>query len=162
MGGSAIRHEPGSITLLPLFPEFYQIFQRAGWTTYFERLGEFDQQQVLEFAQNLQGNYSVVQGVRISITEEDIAQVSGLPVIGTCWFSRKQVILSAQQDFLLPDEPVELKGRGISLHSLPRPWPIVVEFIKHYLTCEGCYQVVYQHEFVLMNHLRHEIGRAHV
>ena len=154
MGGSAIRHEPGSINLLQLFPEAYHIFQQAGWTVYFERLGEFDQEQVLEFAQNLQGDFSVVQGVRISVTEEDIVQVSGLPAIGTRWFSRKQVILNAQQDFLRPDEPVELKGRGVSLHSLPQPWPSVAEFIKHYLTCEGRYQVVYNHDFVLMNHLR--------
>ena len=112
-------------------------------------------QQVLEFAQNFQEDYSVVQGVRISVTEEDIAQVSGLPVTGARWFSRKQVILNAQQDFLLPEEQVENKGCGISLHSLPRPLPIVAEFIKHYLTCKGHYQVVYQHDFVLMNHLRH-------
>ena len=95
MGGLAIRHEPGSITLLELFLEAYQIFQQAGWITYFERLGEFDPQQVLEFAQTFQEDYSVVQGVRISVTEEDIAQVSGLPVRGARWFSRKQVILNA-------------------------------------------------------------------
>lgn len=43
----------------------------------------------------------------------------------------------------------------MGLHSLHPPWPKVTEFIKHYLTCEGRYQVVYQHEFVLMSHLRH-------
>ena len=96
MGGSAIRYEPGSITLLELFPEACQIFQQAGWLTYFERLGEFDPQQVLEFAQNFQDDYSVVQGVRISVTEEDIAQFSGLPVTGARWFSRKKFILNAQ------------------------------------------------------------------
>ena len=123
MGGPNIRHEPGSMALLELFPEAYQIFQRARWITYFERLGEFDPQQVLEFAQNFQENHSIVQGVRISVTEEDIAQVLGLPVTGAHWFSRKQVILNAQQDFLLPDEQVEIKGHGIGLHSLPPPWP---------------------------------------
>ena len=122
MGGSAIRHEPGSITLLELFLEAYQIFQQAGCITYFERLGEFDPQQVLDFAQNFQEDHSIVQGVRISVTEEDVAQVLGLPVIGARWFSRKQVILNAQQDFLLPEEQVEIKGPGISLHSLLRPW----------------------------------------
>ena len=82
MGGSAVRHEPGSISLLQLFPEVYQIFQQEGWTVYFERLGEFNQEQVLEFAQNLEDNFSVVQGVRISVTEDDIVQVSGLPAEG--------------------------------------------------------------------------------
>jgi len=154
MGGAAVRHEPGSVSLLQLFPEVYQIFQQAGWTVYFERLGEFDQGQVLEFAQNLQDDFSMVQGARISVTEEDIVQVSGLPATGTRWFSRKKVIMNAQQEFLRPEEQVERRGRGVSLHSLPQPWPSVAEFIKHYLTCEGRYQVVYNHDFVLMNHLR--------
>ena len=93
--------------------------------------------------------------MRIPITEEDIAQVSGLPANGIRWFSRKLLILNAQQDFLLPGERVEPKGRGVSLCSLPPPLPKVAEFFKHYLTCKGRYQVVYQHDFVLLNHLRH-------
>src|ERR1700733_2488015 len=125
MGGSAVRHEPSSVNLLQLFPEVYQIFQQAGWTVYFERLGEFDQGQVLEFAQNLQDDFSMVQGVRISVTEEDVVQVSGLPATGIRWFSRKKVILNAQQEFLRPEERVEPRGRGVSLHSLPQPWPSV-------------------------------------
>ena len=143
------------MALLELFLEAYQIFQWAGWITYFERLGEFDPQQVLEFAQNFQEDHSIVQGIQISVIEEDIAQVLGFPVTGARWFSRKHIILNAQQDFLLPEEQVEIKGRGIGLHSLPPPWPKVAKFVKHYLTCEGCYQVVYQHDFVLMSHLRH-------
>lgn len=63
--------------------------------------------------------------------------------------------MNAHQDFLLPRERVEPKGRGVAFHSLPLPWPTVAEFVKHYLTCEGRYQVVYQHDFMLLNHLRH-------
>jgi hypothetical protein len=79
-----------------LYPEVYQIFQQAGCLGYFQRLREFDLQQVLQFAQNLQEDHSIVQGVRIPITEDDIAQVSGLPITGVRWFSRKHVILNAQ------------------------------------------------------------------
>jgi len=93
--------------------------------------------------------------VQIPVTEEDIAQVSGLPTNGTRWFSRKHLILNAQQDFLLPREHVETKGRGVALQSLPPPWSKVAEFVKQYFTCEGCYQVIYQHDFILLNHLRH-------
>ena len=155
MGGIAIRHEPDSIALLELFPNTYQIFQQAGWIGYFQRLQEFDPQQVLEFAQKLQEYHSTILGVRIPVSEGDIAQVSGLPITGTRCFSRKHIILNAQQDFLLLGEHVKLKGRGVGLHSLPPPWPKVDEFVEHYLTCEGRYQVVYQHDFVLLNHLRH-------
>jgi hypothetical protein len=31
----------------------------------------------------------------------------------------------------------------------------VAKFVKHYLTYEGRYQVVYQHDFFMLSHLRH-------
>jgi len=40
-------------TLLDHYPEAYQIFLQAGWLNYFQRLQGFNQQQVLQFAQNL-------------------------------------------------------------------------------------------------------------
>jgi hypothetical protein len=70
-------------------------------------------------------------------------------------FSRKHIIWNAQQNFFLPEERIEFKGRGVQLSSLPPPWTEVARFIKHYLTCEGRYQVVYQHEFLLLSHLQH-------
>jgi hypothetical protein len=155
MGGSVIRYEPATIALLELYPEAYQIFLQAGWLSYFQRLQGFDQQQVLQFAQNLQEDHSIVQGVRISDTEEDIAQVSGLPTNGIRMFSRKYIILNAQQDFIFPGEQIEPKGRGVRLSSLPPPWPEVEKFVKHYLTCEGRYQVVYEYDFVMLSHFRH-------
>jgi hypothetical protein len=74
---------------------------------------------------------------------------------GTRQFSRKHIIGDVQQSFFLAGERIVLKGRGVQLSSLPPPWPEVARFIKHYLTCEGRYQVVYQHDFLLLSHLRH-------
>jgi hypothetical protein len=155
MGGSAIRNEPATTALLEQYPVAYQIFEQAGWLNYFRRLQWYNEQQVLQFALNLQEDHSVVNGVRISVTEEDIAAVSGLPTDGARIFSRKHIIKDAQQNFFLPEEQIIFKGRGIQLSSLPPPWPGVAKFIKHYLTCEGRYQVVYQHELLLLSHLRH-------
>jgi hypothetical protein len=102
MGSPVIQCEPATTTLLELYPEVYQIFQQAGWLGYFQRLQGCDQQHVLQFAQNIQQDHSIFQGVRIPVTKDDIAQVLGLPVTGIRWLSRKQIILNAQQDFLLP------------------------------------------------------------
>jgi hypothetical protein len=79
----------------------------------------------------------------------------GLPTNGIRLFSRKHIILNAQQDFLLPGEQIEPKGRGVRLSLLPPPWPKFAKFVKHYLTYEGRYQVVYQYDFVMLSHLRH-------
>jgi hypothetical protein len=96
MEGLVIRYEPTTTTLLELYLEVYQIFQQAGWLGDFQRLQRFDQQQVLQFAQILQEDHSIVQGVWIPVTEDDIAQVSGLPVTGIRWFNCKHIILNAQ------------------------------------------------------------------
>jgi hypothetical protein len=113
MGGLVIQYEPTTTTLLELYLEVYQFFLQAGWLGYFQRLQGFDQQQVLQFARNIQEDYSIVQGVQILVTEEDIAQVSGLPVNGIRSFNCKHIILNAQQDFLLRGEQIEPKGRGV-------------------------------------------------
>jgi hypothetical protein len=87
MGGSIIRNEPATTALLEQYPVAYQIFEQAGWLNYFRRLQWYNEQQVLQFAQNLQEDHSIVAGVRISVTEEDIAEVSGLPRNDTRVFS---------------------------------------------------------------------------
>jgi hypothetical protein len=155
MGGPVVGKEPATTALLEHYPTTYQIFEQAGWLHYFRRLQEYNEPQVLQFARNLQENHSVVAGVRISVTEQDISAVSGLPMDGTRQFSRKHIIGDVQQSFFLAGERIVLKGRGVQLSSLPPPWPEVARFIKHYLTCEGRYQVVYQHDFLLLSHLRH-------
>jgi hypothetical protein len=155
MGGSIVRNEPATTALLEHYPVAYEIFQQAGWLNYFLRLQGYNEQQVLQFTRNLQEDHSVVEGVRILVTEEDIAEVSGLPMNDTHWFSRKHIIGTVQQNFFLPEERIVLKGRGVQLNSLPPPWSEVARFIKHYLTCEGRYQVVYQYDFLLLSHLRH-------
>jgi hypothetical protein len=155
MGGPVVRKEPATTALLEHYPQAYQIFEQAGWLQYFRRLQGYNESQTLQFARNLQDNHSVVAGVRISVTEQDISAVSGLPMDGTRQFSRKHIIGDVQQSFFLAGERRVPKGRGVQLSSLPPPWPEVARFIKHYLTCEGRYQVVYQHDFLLLSHLRH-------
>jgi hypothetical protein len=63
MGGSVIQNEPTTIVLLENYLVAYQIFQQAGWLNYFQRLLGYNEQQVLQFAQNLQEDHSIVEGV---------------------------------------------------------------------------------------------------
>jgi hypothetical protein len=155
MGGPVVRKEPATTALLEHYPTAYQIFEQAGWLQYFRRLQGYNESQTLQFARNLQENHSVVASVQIFVTEQDISAVSGLPMDGTRQFSRKHIIGDVQQSFFLAGERRVPKGRGVQLSSLPPPWPEVARFIKHYLTCEGRYLVVYQHDFLLLSHIRH-------
>jgi hypothetical protein len=96
MGGVVIHKEPTTTALLEHYPASYQIFEQAGWLNYFCRLQGYNERQVLQFTRNLQENHSVITGILISITEEDISEVSGLPMDGTRTFSRKHIIGDVQ------------------------------------------------------------------
>jgi hypothetical protein len=63
MGGSIVRNEPATMALLEHYPAAYEIFQQAGWLNYFRRLQGYNEQQVLQFARNLQEDYYVVDRV---------------------------------------------------------------------------------------------------
>jgi hypothetical protein len=156
MGGSTVRYEPENLDVLLLHPDVYQIFLQARWIPYFKKLQRFKEAEVLEFIKNLTKGYSMVNGVRILVTEESVDVVIGLPRTKNMWFSRKAHLPKAEQDFLVNDERVQTKGRGVDVNSLPAPWGKVTKFIKGYITCKGRYQVVYFSDFIILSHLRHQ------
>jgi len=41
MGGVVVRHEPNSVNVLLQHPEALEIFRRARWLSYFEKLQGF-------------------------------------------------------------------------------------------------------------------------
>jgi hypothetical protein len=98
----------------------------------------------------------MVQRVRIAVTKETVAAVIGLSTTGERWFSRKTHLPEEHKGFLMDDEHVQTKGRGVDVISLHIPWGKVSEFIKRYITCEGRYQVVYFSNFILLSHLGHQ------
>jgi hypothetical protein len=110
MGGSVVRYELENLDALLLYPDVYQKFLQAGWISYFEKLQRFNESEVLEFSQNLTEGYSMVHRVRIPVTEETVAAVTGLPTTGERWFSRKAHLPKAQKGFLVDDEQVLIKG----------------------------------------------------
>jgi len=71
---------------------------------YFKKLKGFNEDEVLEFSQNITKGYSMVNGVRILVLEEIIAAVTGLPTTGDRWFNRKTHILDALKAFLVDNE----------------------------------------------------------
>jgi hypothetical protein len=82
MGGSTVRYELANLDTLLLHPKAYQIFLQVGWIPYFKKLQGFNEDEVLDFSQNLTKEYSMVNGVRIKVSEESIAAVTRSPKIG--------------------------------------------------------------------------------
>ena len=79
MGGRSIQREPQVLTV---FDAAREIRARAGWLTYLNRLQESNETVAIEFLQNLQEDHSTVRRRRIAVTDDIIAEVSGLPATG--------------------------------------------------------------------------------
>ena len=87
MGGKAVRSEPQELTASAAARE---ILEKAGWLNYFNRLQEPNETVALEFLQNLQEDYSTVRERRILVTDDVIAEVSGLPATRPVWTLKKE------------------------------------------------------------------------
>jgi hypothetical protein len=92
MGGRSVRREP---TLLQVTEQAREILHHLGWTEYFNRLQGYDTNITLTFFQNLQGGVSMVRDIQILVTEEIIAEVTGLPNTGIQWTGKYTMLKEA-------------------------------------------------------------------
>jgi len=67
----------------------------------------------LEFLQNFQNGHTMVRGKNIMVSEEIIAEVTGIPVEGTRWTDKHVLLQEAVTIFKYPDEQLVQKGKGV-------------------------------------------------
>jgi hypothetical protein len=134
MGGRSVHREP---TLLQVTEQAREILHRLGWTEYFNWLQGYDTNITLEFFQNLQGEISMVRDIRIPVTPEIIAEVTGLPNSGIQWTGRYTTLKEAVESFIDPGEELDKKGKGLNPNTLSEPWKELAGVIQRYITCDG-------------------------
>lgn len=130
------------------------MFENAGWDVYFGRLKGWNEEIAMEFALNLEEGVSRVRGVEIPVIEKTIAEVSGLPQVKECWFSRRTPLLELLEAFLQAGEIIVHKGWGYDRTSLPNPWGGVSYVVIKYMTCEGRYYTIFKYHLCILAHLR--------
>jgi hypothetical protein len=137
-------------------PEALEVFMATGWLQYFEKLQGYNNSVALDFAMNLEGNRSMVKGLPIDFSEQEVAEVTGLPQSGIRWFGKWKTIMQTEQLFSRGGEVLQQRGHGISRILLPPPWDIVSLGIQKFLTCEGRYTILFHYYFRLLSHLEHK------
>ena len=118
MGGKAIRSEPQKLTVSAAARE---ILEREGWLNYFSRLQESNETVALAFLQNLQEDHSIVRGKRIAVTDDIIAEVSGLPTVGPVWTLKKERLQKIMEIFQDEGQRLTVKGKGVLPATLGEP-----------------------------------------
>lgn len=139
MGGKAIRSEPSKLVVSEAARE---ILERAGWLNYFSRLQESNETMAMEFLQNLQEEHSIVGGKQIMVTEEIIAEVTGLPALGPVWTIKKGRLQKIIEIFQDEGQTLTVKGKGVLPATLGELWSELAKVVQSYITCEGRKDVV--------------------
>lgn len=75
-----------------------------------------------------------VRGLKLVVTHEVLARVTGFLAEARRWFARKVNDPSLKGYFLQERESFVKKGRGIGRLSLPRPWADVSLYLIKYIT----------------------------
>ena len=126
MGGKTVRSEPQELIVSAAARE---ILEKAGWMNYFSRLWESNEAVALEFLQNLQENYSIVREKWIEVTDDIIAEVSGLPAAGPVWTLKKERLQNIMEIFQDEGQSLTVKGKGILPATLGEPWTELAKIV---------------------------------
>lgn len=109
-----MRHEPEDTTVVQNNWEVWMIFINAGWDVYLDRLHGFNEAIAIEFTLNLGEERPRVRGVEIPVTEEAIAEVSGLSQQGQSLFHEEPPSQSSPKHFYKLVRRSSRKAEGIT------------------------------------------------
>ena len=127
-----------------------EILTRAGWIVYLNRLQQSNETVAIEFLQNLQERHSTIRGRHIVVTDDIIAEVSGLLTTRTVWTLKKERLRNVVKFFQDEGQNLTIRGKAVLLVALGEPSTELARIIQSYITCEGRKDVVIPHHLKLL------------
>ena len=162
MPGGFIRREPTDSTKLRENPEVVELFMRAQWISFCDKLQGYDDEVAEEFLQALRPKSKTLatvnfRGLSLRLTPQFISRVTELPM-GLPWDKEERKLgQQAKKEFFPPEEEFSEDKNGVRRTSLLPPWSEVSLQIMKYITCEGRFSIVYGYHFRLLMELRHQM-----
>ena len=83
------RYEPEKLDTSEVHKDCMQIIEQKQWIAFFEKFDGFCEEVALEFSHSFDGERDTIGNPTIRISEDIIAQVTGLPQIGEIYFKTK-------------------------------------------------------------------------
>jgi len=162
MPGEFIRREPTDLKKLRETPAVVELFSRAQWMSFCDKLQGYDDEVAEEFLRTLQPKSKTLvvvnfMGLTIKLTPQFISRVTNLPM-GVPWDKEERKLgQKAKKEFFLPEEQFSEDKNGVRRASLQPFWSEVSLQIMKYITCEGHFSIVYGYHFWLLAELRHQM-----
>jgi hypothetical protein len=150
--GPVLRAELDGVWYLEAHPEVAEFFKQAGVYAYCEKLAEFHQQVSESFAISYDGRATTVGKEEFVVDEAAIAEFTGLPRTGDCWFKSTLPSNIEFRSYLQPLHKDLIWKKDIPMSYLEPKWQSLLKAIFVYITCEGRYNRVMFYHFKLLNH----------
>ena len=84
----AVRIEPMKLIIGNEQLEGYKVLNQASWRPFLHKFSRYNLEVTRQFASTFDGSRAQVGNLILSITEEYISQVTGLPRVGEKWFKK--------------------------------------------------------------------------
>jgi hypothetical protein len=155
--GPILRTELDGTWYLEAHPEVADFFKQVGCFSYCEKLEIFHQQLSEAFALSYDGRRATIGKEEFIVDEASIAEITGLPRTGECWFKTTIPANIEFRSYLQPQHKTLIWKKDIPISFLETKWQALLKAIFAYITCEGRYNRVMFYHFKLLNHFT---GRA--
>jgi hypothetical protein len=137
-------------------------FERLDYCHYLRNFQGHNVVVMRAFAETFDGKTTQVGDVKITVTEETLASITGLENKGENWFKAQRLKGKGWTTFMDKMQQDLDWGKGVPRTWLSNPWRDVVFFIQKYLTCEGRYSLIFLYHILMLQHIKDKHKRVNM
>ena len=116
-----VRFEPKRLIIGNVDSEGFRILQRALWISFFRKFSGFNLEVTRQFEETFDGKIAQIGNLTLHLSENLIAQVTGLPHTGEKWFKKKHIDEKACTPYINKSKKVHNWVNGITKSCLRSP-----------------------------------------
>jgi hypothetical protein len=137
-----VRIEPNGLQTLLSHDDVMGRLSQVGWLGFIQSFNGFNLEVARAFSRTFDGTKAKIGDVQIQVTEEFIAKATSLPQKGDKWFKNMKVTNIPWRS-LLTSKKSQYHIKGMPLELFNTSWHNLLLIIKQFITCEGCYDLVF-------------------
>jgi len=149
--GKINRAEPSDLTWVQKLPDCAEMFQQAGWLSFFKKIEGFNSKVSCKFAKALKEDMIMMDALKFKLTVELISEATEIKNEGEHWFKKSPFEFDPHR-YLLPNV-IPNWSKGIPIQSFRKEWIEPLRILQSYVTCEGRYSFVFKYHFRFLQHL---------
>jgi hypothetical protein len=156
-----VRIEPNGRKNMLLFDNDHKDLENSGWLVFIQRFEGFNLSVAQQFALTFDGCRAKVGDIQLKMNEEFISSATGLVATSQRWFKNSKVD-EVSWPLLFTSRKIVSCDKGMPITTLKPRWHDLLVIVKHFVTCEGRYGLVFlYHLRLLMNFIGYPLNMPH-